>query len=68
MDMYKSYYSYVRRLGQWHLMGNSGYTLCNKPMLSTNRSEFIPIEERSKCKECFVIADKEMKGEDIHES
>lgn len=63
METYKGYYSYVRRLGQWHLMGNGGYTLCNKPMLSTNRAEFIPIDERSKCKDCFDAIREEVENE-----
>jgi len=45
--------SWVKKLGQWHLSGGNGETICGKPMLGNNYAKYIPESERSKCPDCF---------------
>ena len=62
VDQQKLYSDYVRRLGQWHLcdaLKSDGKTLCGKPMLSPNRADYMPVEERQKCWACFAAANME---------
>lgn len=54
MDKVNGFYSFVRRLGQWHLFkSNESTSLCGMPMLSNNYSDVIPIQYRTKCMACF---------------
>ena len=45
--------SWVKKLGQWHLSGGNGETICGKPMLGNNYAKYIPENEREKCPDCF---------------
>ena len=45
--------SWVKKLGQWHLSGGNGQTLCGVPMLGNNYAKYIPENERTKCDKCF---------------
>ena len=45
--------SWVKKLGQWHLSGGNGQTICGKPMLGNNYAKYIPENEREKCPDCF---------------
>ena len=45
--------SWVKKLGQWHLSGGNGATICGKPMLGNNYAKYIPENEREKCPDCF---------------
>ena len=45
--------SWVKKLGQWHLSGGNGQTLCGVPMLGNNYAKYIPENERVKCDKCF---------------
>ena len=45
---------WVKKLGQWHLSGGNGETLCGSPMLGNNYAKYIPEEERTKCDKCFA--------------
>ena len=45
--------SSVKKLGQWHLSGGNGETICGKPMLGNNYAKYIPENEREKCPDCF---------------
>ena len=45
--------NWVKKLGQWHLSGGNGQTLCGRPMLGNNYAKHIPESERSKCPDCF---------------
>ena len=44
---------WVKKLGQWHLSGGNGQTICGKPMLGNNYAKYIPENERTKCVKCF---------------
>ena len=44
---------WVKKLGQWHLSGGNGQTLCGVPMLGNNYAKYIPENERTKCDKCF---------------
>ena len=44
---------WVKKLGQWHLSGGNGETICGKPMLGNNYAKYIPENEREKCPDCF---------------
>tara|TARA_R100001480_G_C4630540_1_gene167846 strand:+ start:64 stop:303 length:240 start_codon:yes stop_codon:yes gene_type:complete len=46
-------WSWVKKLGQWHLSGGNGQTLCGVPMLGNNYAKYIPENERTKCAKCF---------------
>ena len=46
-------FDWVKKLGQWHLSGGNGQTICEKPMLGNNYAKHIPESERSKCPDCF---------------
>lgn len=58
----KTYSSWVKRLGQWHLCQINREpmegTLCGKPCLGNNYEKTIPIEERTKCTKCFRIMEE----------
>jgi len=45
--------SWVKKLGQWHLSGGKGETICGRPMLGNNYAKYIPKSERIKCPDCF---------------
>ena len=45
--------SWVKKLGQWHLSGGNGETICGKPRLGNNYAKYIPENEREKCPDCF---------------
>ena len=45
--------SWVKKLGQCHLSGGNGETICGKPMLGNNYAKYIPENEREKCPDCF---------------
>ena len=45
--------SWVKKLGQWHLSGGNGQTICGKPMLGNNYAKYISENEREKCPDCF---------------
>ena len=45
--------SWVKKLGQGHLSGGNGETICGKPMLGNNYAKYIPENEREKCPDCF---------------
>jgi len=53
IENYSGCSAWVKRLGQWHLGGKGGSTLCDKPMLGNNHAEIILPEFRSVCEECF---------------
>ena len=45
--------SWVKKLGQWHLSGRNGQTLCGVPMLGNNYAKYIPENARTECPDCF---------------
>ena len=49
----ETYPPWVKKLGQWHLSGGNGQTLCGKPMLGNNYAKYIPENERTECPDCF---------------
>lgn len=51
------YFSWVKKLGQWHLGGvEASETLCKAPMLGNNYANMLPIEDREPCAECLAAA------------
>ncbi len=61
-------FSWVKKLGQWHLQhpGESN-TLCGRPMLGNNYASRIPTEDREPCPDCFAIYDATEEGEHYHD-
>ena len=49
----ETYPPWVKKLGQWHLSGGNGQTLCGRPMLGNNYAKYIPENERIECPDCF---------------
>ena len=49
----RSNLDWVKKLGQWHLSGGNGQTLCGVLMLGNNYAKYIPENERTKCSKCF---------------
>jgi len=49
----ETYPAWVKKLGQWHLSGGNGQTICGAPMLGNNYAKYIPETERTKCPKCF---------------
>lgn len=55
MESIGNYYSYVKRLGQWHLFAPGGdRLLCGMSILGFNYYRDIPPNERTKCCDCFA--------------
>ena len=64
-----TYFSFVKRLGQWHLCAESDHpvfdgengALCGMPCLGNNHEFYITDRDRDKCPRCFALAEAMLK-------